>query len=109
MKIGKWRVEFKTTITRYYKNIDEVPFWRLYIVRREPRTVNGYTYNKMIVYYRSPIAMTYDEVLEAVQNAPISRRYRNYETGKVNTIGPDTGAYIVAYPRKSQKILQGGV
>ena len=108
MKIGKWRVEFKTTITRDYKDIKEVPFWRLYIVRREPKCIIDketgellHVYKQMVVYWRSYEALTYDEVIAMVNN---TKNLLIHCDGEVKAIGPDTSAYIVAYPRRTKKM-----
>ena len=108
MKVGKWRVEFKTTITRDYKDVKEVPFWRLYIVRREPKLIIDeetgellHIYKKMVIYQRSHNAMTYDEVIQMINNT--DRLVLPGAYGP-NVIGPDTGAYIIAYPRRTKNV-----
>lgn len=103
MKVGKWRIEFKTTITVMYKNIKDVPYWRVYIVRRELKHITNkdtgevlYSYKGMVFYHRAVLSMTYDEVIDSFKD--LAKLYvRGIE------LTPDKGFYVVAYPRKSCK------
>ena len=110
MKVGKWRIEFKTTITNKYKNVKEVPFWRVYVVRREP-VLNADLDEKtgellrihddkplfskrMIKYHRAIVSMTYDEVINQFKDMDV------LTIGGVK-LDPTAGFYVVAYPRKT--------
>lgn len=103
MKVGKWRVEFKTTITGKYKNIKDVPYWRAYIVRRERKYLIDKNSGEVLHEYKGQVVhltlwtMTYDELVSEINKLDWVQP-RGGER-----ISPDVGGYIVAYPRESQK------
>lgn len=103
MKVGKWRIEFKTTITGKYKNVKDVPFWRVYVVRRMPTCdIDDETGEllrvraRMVKYHRSIVSITYDEVIN---------QFKDMDVFTIDGVklDPTMGFYVVAYPRKSNK------
>ena len=113
MKIGNWRVDFKTTITGKYKNIKDVPFWSAYIVRRERKYLVNKDTGELIcttigqVKYEKLPTRTLDELKRYIRTLlPIYGHYYTVWDADHNAtcerVGPSSGGYIVAYPRKSR-------
>lgn len=83
MKIGNRTVKLNTKITNEYKTPEEVPFWKLYVVKvtRERHTctfrgnIKRWTSTHNQVIFKYPEAMTLDEMKLLIKCFPVQPEY----------------------------------